>query len=245
LARRKQPKKYYTSGKLKGTITAGYRIAKRASDAQKAQAKKISRFIPSYKRIANKKDLLSSGEISAITKAGKALRFAEGLRPLTKKEARKFKGKLFEFTPLTKSGKPYKRPIRAQAIQLRGISPDADVKPIGKDLHVTSNGRRWLLWNIDNPRDKRAMKSAAAKAFAKQFPIERVAELAKVAFQKLKVIRIHLWAASGIVGKAFHDLEAFIDWVDTHWSAGRYVTDKGYASDPEKWINGIAILIEE
>jgi hypothetical protein len=113
------------------------------------------------------------------------------------------------------------------------------------DLLITSNGRTWIFWDVNNPRDKREIKGAAAKAFAMQFPIERVANLAKKAFKKFKVKQIHLWAASGVVGQPFVDLQAFIDWVDEKWSAGRYVNDKGYSSDPERWINGIAILIKE
>lgn len=113
------------------------------------------------------------------------------------------------------------------------------------DLLFSANGRTWLFWDINNPREKAEMKGAAAKAFNNQFPIERVAKLAKIAFDKFEVKQIHLWAASGPVGQGFVDLQAFVDWVDDKWSAGKYVNDKGYSSDPEKWINGIAVLIDE
>jgi hypothetical protein len=96
------------------------------------------------------------------------------------------------------------------------------------------------------------MREAGAQAFNKQFPIERVADLTAKAFAKYNVQQVHLWAHAGVVGDAFKSIEQFVMWVNEKWNQGRYVTTRfssygdiySEPSDPGKWVNGIAILIE-
>lgn len=198
-----------------------------------ASAKKLSKFVPKLKKY-HKRKKLNRYERSAITRREKQLRFvADKLFVLTKKQAKQLKGKLYA--------------PGVQAVELSGFSKDAKIKVIKKDTYIYSNGRTWLMWGLDREtvRQKRGMKTAAANAFAQKYPIETVTELARLAFKKLKPIQVNLWAAAGVVGQPFDDLKAFTDWVDEKWSAGRYISDHGYSSDPGAWINGIAILIKE
>src|SRR5258708_3555572 len=143
-----------------------------------------------------------------------------------------------------------------RAIQLRGIKEDAKIR-IGKlgDIFITYNERQWIYWSLDREtvRSKRAMRKAGESAFAKMFPIEKVSDLAKEAFARSDVKEVRLWAHAGIVGDSFEDLPAFIRWVNEKWNQGRYMgqqerlTGNLYSnpSDPGKWVNGIAILLED
>lgn len=198
-----------------------------------AAAKKLAKFVPSLAKYKRRKTL-TRYEKSAITRREKQLRFVtDKLFPISKKQAKNLKGKTFAHG--------------VRAVELRGTSANAKIRSAGKDIMVVSNGRTWVYWglNKDTVRQKRGMKKTAKDAFAMQFPIEKVSELARAAFKKLKPIQIHLWAHSGVVGEPFETLGAFIDWIDEKWNAGRYVNEKGYSSDPGAWINGIAILVKE
>lgn len=85
-----------------------------------------------------------------------------------------------------------------------------------------------------NERSQRLLKEAAAKAFSGSFIVEQIAELAKTAFKKLKVIRIYLWSETGRVGEGFRSFDSFVQWLWESYSQYRNV---------EQWNNGIAIQI--
>lgn len=202
-------------------------------------AKKLALYVPSLKPIARKKKL-TQAEKTKVTNFAKKLRYSRNLHPVTKAQAKKLKKQLYA--------------PGVQAIQLDDVSSNAKLGTIGDDLLVTSNGRTWIYWKLDRKtvRSKSGMRDAGSKAFAKKFPIERIAEMAEKAFKTYNVKQIHLWAHSGRVGQGFPNISGFIQWVNEKWQAGRYIetltTTKGMEfenpSDPGKWINGLAILIE-
>ncbi|MDE2019762.1 MAG: hypothetical protein KGJ13_05460 [Patescibacteria group bacterium] len=142
-----------------------------------------------------------------------------------------------------------------QAVQLRNVHPEAKIKFKGKNVEVLQDGQRWIYWALDTDtvRSRRGMRKAGQDAFNKQFPIERVSDLAAKAFQKFRVQQVHLWAHAGIVGDAFESVQQFVMWVNEKWNQGRYISTRYFAggdiytqpSDPGKWVNGIAILIED
>lgn len=210
---------------------------KRPTDSYILAAKRLAIFAPSLRRYKNRKKL-KPAEKSAIARKEKILRFTDHLKPLTKKQARALKGKTFA--------------PGVQAIQLRNTAPDAKVKVIDNDMFVTSNGRLWLYWKLtrQDVKSKRLMNKAARVAFEMQFPVERVAELARIAFKKLKPIAVHAWTPAGRANNGFESIEQFVMWLNEHWQAGRYATtnpttgETSY-SDPDAWLNGIAILLHE
>lgn len=228
------------SKRLGYSLTYSRQKRERAASKQYVQtAKKLAKFVPSLKPIA-RKSRLSPSEKAKVTHYAKVLRHATNLQPVTKREAKKFKKQLYA--------------PGVQAIQLDDVSEHAKVTVAGDDLIIRQNGRTWVYWKLDTKtvRSKSGMGRAGERAFNKQFPIERVAELAEKAFKQYNVLQIHLWAHSGRVGQGFADLRSFLSWVNEKWQAGRYitiresVTGRTYLdpSDPGKWVNGLAILIE-
>jgi hypothetical protein len=96
------------------------------------------------------------------------------------------------------------------------------------------------------------MREAGKEAFNKKFPIEKVSDLTAAAFKKYQVQQVHLWAHAGIVGDGFETVNQFVMWVNEKWNAGRYMGEQFRVggiyenpSDPGKWVNGIAILVED
>ncbi|MDE2019961.1 MAG: hypothetical protein KGJ13_06485 [Patescibacteria group bacterium] len=164
------------------------------------------------------------------------------LRPITEKQAKGI-GRKKLFLP------------GIQAIQLRNVHPEAKVKFKGKNIEIIQDGQRWIYWALDTDtvRSRRGMRKAGEDAFNKQFPIERVSDLAVKAFKRFNVQQVHLWAHAGIVGDAFESVEQFVMWVNEKWNQGRYISTNYLSggdiytqpSDPGKWVNGIAILIED
>ncbi len=211
------------------------RKTKRSDADYILSALNLSSLVPSLKPLAKRKRLKPS-EKGRITRREKQLKGIPDIFPITARQAKQMKGQtLF-------SG--------VQAIQLRGVSKDAKISFKGKNLTVTEpSGRQWLYWHLSRAtvRSKREFKQYGKKAFQQQFPIELVAELAAKAFQSLDVVQINLWAHAGIVGDPHHELKEFVAWVNEKWSAGRYIrtSTHGGDSDPGKWVNGIAILLED
>lgn len=142
-----------------------------------------------------------------------------------------------------------------RAIQLRGVPETAEIK-IGKlgDIFISYNERQWIYWSLDRQtvRSKKGMRKSGEIAFAKMFPIEKVSAMAAEAFARSDVKEVRLWAHAGIVGDSFEDLPAFIRWVNEKWNQGRYMGEQerlggnlySNPSDPGKWVNGLAILLE-
>lgn len=215
---------------------------KRSTEDYLASAKKLSVLVPGLKKYRRRKTL-KPAQKGAIARRERQLKNIPYLFPVTKKQKRKLgKGKMF--LP------------GVQAIQLRGVQEGAEIK-IGKkgDIFITYNERRWIYWSLDmeTVRSRPKMRKAGEAAFAKMFPIEKIAEMAAEAFARSDVKEVRLWAHAGIVGDSFEDLPAFIRWVNEKWNQGRYMGEQerlggniySNPSDPGKWVNGLAILLED
>jgi hypothetical protein len=214
---------------------------KRTAQSYLASAAKLRPFAPALKKYRRRKTL-SPQEKGAISRKEKLLQFhTQHLIPVSKKLARELKNQLFA--------------PGVRAVELRGTSANAKMRRVGKDMLVTSNGRTWLYWRLDREavKTKKGMSDAAARAFEideyeepeegeeppiEQLPIERVAELAGMAFEELKPLAVYLWAPTGRVGDGFASLKQFTTWLAENWQTDRY-------SQQEKWVNGIAILLND
>lgn len=211
------------------------RRPKRQTADYLSSASALSILVPGLRKYRKRKTLKPS-EKAAITRREKQLKNIPYLVPVTAKQAKKLKGKLF-FPGI-------------QAIQLRNVPNTARIKIRGKDIEVIDGQFRWIYWSLDRVtvRSRVGMRNAGKAAFDKRFPIEKVSDLTIEAFKKYNVQQVHLWAHAGIVGDAFHDTNVFIRWVNEKWSAGRYMREDDQGnhspSDPGKWVNGIAILLE-
>lgn len=205
-----------------------------------ASAQKLSPLVPRLRKYRKRKRL-TRYEKSAIARREKQLKNIPYLVPVTKKQARRLRGKLF--LP------------GVQAIQLRGVPEGSKISfKRNGDITVRTGDQHWIYWSLDRDtvRSRRAMRRAGQRAFTKDFDIEKVSGLTEQAFQKYVVKQVHLWAHAGIVGDAFETVGAFIRWVNEKWNAGRYMGGRQVGdgdiysnpSDPGKWVNGIAILIE-
>lgn len=216
---------------------------KRPVSSYVESAKRLAKFAPGLKKYKRRKTL-NQWERAAITRKENALRFhTTTLIPVPKKLQKEFKDQLFIPRRFDKKTKRYVEGTTTQgikAIELRGMSSNTKLYSLNKDMKITSNGRTWLLWklNRDDVKTRRGMTKAVQAAFNKQFPIERVAELAKIAFDELNPREVRLWAPSGPVGDRFEDLKAFTGWLAENWNTDRY-------SAQEKWVNGIAILLRD
>jgi hypothetical protein len=93
------PPKYYLRGRLAGSLTAGYTIARCENRAWKRRAKACGKFVPACARIARKKMFITAGEKSTIVKYEKALRYADHLFPLRGQAAKDLRDKWFEASP--------------------------------------------------------------------------------------------------------------------------------------------------
>lgn len=214
----------------------------RTTDDYLASARELSRLVPSLRKFRRRKTLTKSNK-ATIRRREKQLKNIPFLVPVTKKQAKNL-GRRKLFLP------------GIQAIQLRNVTPDAQIKINRRgQITVVEHDRRWIYWSLDRNtvRSRRGMREAGAKAFAKQFDIERVSDLTAAAFKRYRVQQVHLWAHAGIVGEGFEDLQQFVMWVNEKWNQGRYVTTRYRVgspdiytepSDPGKWVNGIAILVE-
>lgn len=216
----------------------------RSTESYLYSADNLSKIVPSLKKFAKRKTLKKS-EKATITRREKQLKNIPFLQPVTPKQAKQL-GRRKMFLP------------GVQAIQLRGVDTDkGDKFKINRygDIEVTkATGQRWIYWALDRKtvRSRPGMREAGKDVFDKKLPIEKVADITAEAFQKYHIQEVRLWAHAGIVGEGFHSLKQFILWVNEKWNQGRYVSTRQFAngeiysspSDPGKWVNGIAILIE-
>ncbi|MDE2019913.1 MAG: hypothetical protein KGJ13_06245 [Patescibacteria group bacterium] len=217
------------------------RREKRSDESYLISARKLSPLVPGLKKYKRRKRI-TRYEKSAIARREKQLKNIPFLVPLTKKQARKV-GRKKLFLP------------GVQAIQLRNVPEGAKIRFNKKgDIIVIANNQHWIYWSLDREtvRSRRGMRHAGRLAFEKKFPIEKVSDLTTAAFKKYQVQQVQLWAHAGIVGAPFHSINQFILWVNQKWNAGRYMSTQvresgdiyDNPSDPGKWVNGIAILIE-
>lgn len=201
----------------------------------------LAPLVPSLRKLKNRKTLTKSQK-ATIRRREKQLKNIPDIKPITAAQAKAL-GKKKLFLP------------GIQGIQLRGVKDGSFKIRKNGDIEVIAGEGRWIYWALDRQtvRSRRGMKSAADAAFNKKFPIDIVADLTKAAFKQYEVQQVNLWAHAGIVGANFRDINSFVMWVNEKWNAGRYMgtqqrtmSDEIYSSpsDPGKWVNGIAILIE-
>lgn len=188
-------------------------------------ARRMSRFVPGVARFKRRKTL-KPWEKAMIARYEKRLRYADNLFPVNAKQAAKFHGQLYA--------------PGVRAIQLKNVGRDTRVKVVKDNLIVTSNGRTYLYWRLPRKvvRTKKGMRAAGKTAFELDFPMEQVAELARVAFEELHPQAVYLWNPQGRAGAGFADLKQFLLWLNANWNSGRY-------SYQEKWVNGLVILLHE
>jgi len=225
-----------------------------------ASAKALSKLVPSLKKLASRKTLtapykppkpgakkrtreqIRKANIRIIKRREKQLQNIPFLVPVTKQQAKRL-GRRKLFLP------------GIQAIQLRNVEEGSKITITKRgDIAVQDGPQHWIYWTLDRAtvRSKPGMRAAGADAFNKQFPIEKLSDLTALAFKNYNVKQVHLWAHAGIVGTGFMDVKQFIMWVNEKWQQGRYITVRENAekeiysdpSDPGKWVNGIAILVE-
>ena len=210
------------------------RKAQRSDADYIKSAQNLSLLVPSLRPLAKRKKLRAV-EKSRITRKEKILKGVPNIFPVSRQQAKKLGNQTFA--------------TGVQGIQLRGVPQDAKIDFKGKDIVVEYNGRKYLYWHLSRAtvRSRRGMRDAGRRAFEQQFPIEIVTELAETAFKQGNVVQVNLWAHAGIVGDPHHTLGEFVQWVNQKWSAGRYIRTSIYGgdSDPGKWVNGIAILLED
>jgi hypothetical protein len=215
--------------------------AKRPASDYLASAQRLSYLIPKFKKYKHRKTL-TPGEKRAIVYREKQLKGVPFIVPLTTKQAKKV-GKKKLFAP------------GIQGIQLRNTVPGTKlVFRKGSVEAINPGGERWIYWPLERNvvRSRVGMRDAGAAAYAKQFPIEKLSTLTEAAFKKYRVKEVHLWAHAGVVGEGFLTVGAFTRWVNTKWSQGRYMGTRNGSygqvydnpSDPGRWVNGIAILVE-
>lgn len=213
----------------------------RTADDYLNSARNLSSLVPSLKKFKKRKTL-TKNEKRQIRRREKQLQNIPFLVPVSPAQAKKLGNR-----------KLFKPGVRA--IQLRGVEQGQRIN-INKrgDISTSDGNRHWIYWTLPKAvvRSRRGMRDAGSSAFNKEFPIDKVADLAAKAFKQFEVQEVRLWAHAGIVGEGFQDLPAFIRWVNSKWQNGRYITVRQYAnediysdpSDPGKWVNGIAILVE-
>lgn len=207
-----------------------------------ASAKSLANIVPSLRKLKTRKRLTKQ-EKRRIRYREKQLKDVPYLKPVTAQQAKRLGSKRL-----------FKRGV--QAIQLKGVELDEKITVNKRgDISASNVNQTWIYWALPRAtvRSKRKMREVGPAAFNKQFPIDTVAEMAIKAFKRYDVKEIHLWSHHGAVGTGFEDAGAFIMWVNEKWQHGRYVstvtnenTGSRYLnpSDPGRWVNGIAILIE-
>lgn len=249
------PKKYTKSGRLSAawqqyrerSLNRAIKETNKQTKKSKAlaekreyvkRAKRLSKFVPELREYKSA-ETIDTKAIRRIKRREKQLVHAYNLRPVSKSFAKRNPDLLIA--------------RGVHAIQLSDTSSTAKITGAGKDMFVTSNGRTWLYWKLDREtvKGKRTLKSAGQKAFDMQFPIERLQRLAEIAFKKFKPLGISLWSVTGRTSQIHRDIEDFIRFVNAHWQAGKYIsspnveTGRSYKSNPEEWVNGLAILIKD
>jgi len=215
-------------------------------------AKDLSKYVPALKPLA-KKTRLTPQQRAQVTHYAKALSGVTNLVPVSKSYAKKHKDELFVPVVGIGKGKAARRVHGIQAARFRNASENAKYDMTDDNLVIETNGRTWVYWrlDIDEIRNKNGkLVKAGGAAFDKKFPIERVVELAQIAFDNMEVKAITLWTHAGRIDSTFADLKAFIRFVHQHWQAGKYVRfdDEGEisdTSDPGKWIHGLAIWVDK
>lgn len=200
---------------------------------------KLSDYVPALKKYKRRKRLKPS-EKGVVARWERRLKYVlPKLRPLTATQAKQLKDELFRPRLPIKSGiheGEYRSYGGVRAIVLENTETKAEIHHIKKDLFITSNGRLWVYWKL-NRYSELDMARAAKSAFTEvrqSFPLEKIAELAERAFEKLTTKEVYLWTINGRVGEGYKDLKQFLKWLSDNWG--------GY-QEPETWVRGIAIRL--
>lgn len=222
--------------RIGGTVHKKYRQWTDEQYRQKLEELKI--FSPTLRKISHggRRKRFEPWQKGYIRKLSRKLMFHEQLVPIdmsTKKKRREAeKMKELWYAP----GIP--------AIRLDNTGVTGKIIPAGNQFFVVSNGRKWIYWRIDKPIRRTIKKKIIHQAktaftpdeFHSTFAIEKIADLAEEAFRLKKAIGVALWRKQGRSERIFESLRQFMRWMAEQWG--------GY-TEPEKWINGIAILVRE
>jgi hypothetical protein len=202
---------------------------------------RLKKFVPKLREYGKRK-AFTKGERSYIQKVNRALRYTDNLYPATKKQAEKFKEQMWQprkYVRDKETGETYSVPIKGvkvRAFQFRNTGKEVRLHTVRNDLLLTSNGRDYLYWSLDNVSTA-AMKKAGEKAFdnfRNSFPAERLAALAERAFKVTKIKAVYLWGARGRCNEGFADMDAFLEWLFDQYS---------YYADKDAWVNGLVLAI--
>jgi hypothetical protein len=227
-------------------------MARRKRDPQTYidSAAELSPYVPKLKRFSRRKKL-KPWEKSYIARIENIIRRSytniDDLHPVSKSQAKKLKGYLYEPEIMVQSG-PQRGQHRSykifQAMQFRNVGDDFRIDRVLDDkLIVRSNGRTWIYWKL--PRiSKQRMIEAAEEVFEDTAPddfnLERLAELAGEAFDNPKAKLVYLWSVQGRVGFPMRSLKQFIQWISES-----YLQGQSGAKLKEIWVNGLAILVAD
>lgn len=196
------------------------RKSKRTNADYRASADELARFVPSLKFSKRKKEF-TRAEKWRVSYWQKRLRYMPNLIPLTKSQMKKMKGQTI--SPLV------------QAIQLSNVGKVEKIRFVNKEMFVGANHRTFLFWRTKDLSEY-GMQKIAKRTFDQQYPLEQIARLAELAFEKPTTKAIYLWSDHGNVGEPFLDIKAFVEWLLTDYSKYKNV---------HRWVNGIAILLHD
>lgn len=205
------------------------RRVKRSTREYLDSAADLARFVPHLKKLKRRKTL-KRGEKVSVTYWSKKLRYLPNLIPLTKKQAKELRNQLIS--------------PKLQAIQLTNVGKVEKITVVNKKMFVAANHRTFLYTRVDdltqtenrNEVETTGMYKEAGKAFDQMYPIEQIMKLAELAFKSPQTEAIYLWSDQGNVGEPFYNLNEFVQWLLTDYSKYRNV---------HKWVNGIAIMLED
>lgn len=221
------------SKRLGYSLTYARQKRERAASAKAvATAKKLKDIIPALKPLASK-TRLTAAEKGKITRYANVVRGVPNLKPVSKDYARKHPDIIFA--------------KGIQAVQFNNTSGHAKIIPSGNDTFIESNGRTWIYWRLhglNRSNVKKKLAGVAEKAFAQEFSPDLLAALAEKAFHSkdFKVLRISLWVHSGRADRTFVDMQQFLAYLAKWYSSN----GSGQAnSNPDTWINGIAIEVDK
>lgn len=154
----------------------------------RAELREYSKFVPGLRKLqdkARKTGKLSSHEVAQLTRAKKALRHTEALKPLTEKQAK----------ALAKAGhKDLLVGKGVRAIRLRNTSPEAKVRIRKDGLIVTSNGRTWEYHPVAPT-------------------VDALADYGVMLLERGDVAQINLWTNRGRVNEGFSRKSAWIEYL--------------------------------
>lgn len=196
----------------------------------------MSGVVPKFKKY-RKRQTIKPHEKGQITRMENALKFADSLISVDKRQAKQLKEQLYQPTHTTKSGRVV-HIHGIQAVQFRNTSSKAKIKRVvrGKAL-IEDQGFLWLYSATDDFKPRTILqRGREAFTMPESYEIEKVLEAAKRAFANPETKAVYLWAQAGRAGGGFRDFKTFARWVKRDYSQYK---------NTEKWVRGISILVGE